>query len=195
MGKPVVIGGDNLPSSVGIGLTDLPNIEGASGPPAPPFWFWHHWVLSFKKDKYKPIWVTDVFSKQMLKQALKPCSAVLNSPCYWLSIVRILICIQFFILFIIMLMIVYILEDIWRFGMYLGRIEGRMLEKETAEVSSLCEFWIKINYLGPLVFTDYWSYWNCFIGCWFFNPFRPRAFSALVKFSAVNFHSLEFSFC
>ena len=33
---PVVIGGDNLPSSVGIGLTDLPNIgEGASGPPAP----------------------------------------------------------------------------------------------------------------------------------------------------------------
>jgi len=30
---PVVIGGDNLPSPVGIGLTDLPNI-----------WFWHHWI-------------------------------------------------------------------------------------------------------------------------------------------------------
>ena len=33
---PVVIGGDNLPSMVGIGLTDLPNIGGASGPPGPP---------------------------------------------------------------------------------------------------------------------------------------------------------------
>jgi hypothetical protein len=33
---PVVIGGDNLPSPVGIGLTDLPNIGGASGPPGPP---------------------------------------------------------------------------------------------------------------------------------------------------------------
>ena len=32
---PVVIGGDNLPSPVGIGLTDLPNIRGASSPPAP----------------------------------------------------------------------------------------------------------------------------------------------------------------
>ena len=32
----MVIGGDNLPSPVGIGLTDLPNIGGASGPPAPP---------------------------------------------------------------------------------------------------------------------------------------------------------------
>ena len=31
---PVVIGGDNLPSPVGIGLTDLPNIGG--GPVAPP---------------------------------------------------------------------------------------------------------------------------------------------------------------
>ena len=30
----VVIGGDNLPSPVGIGLTDLPNIGG--GPPGPP---------------------------------------------------------------------------------------------------------------------------------------------------------------
>jgi hypothetical protein len=28
---PVVIGGDNLPSPVGIGLTDLTNIAGASG--------------------------------------------------------------------------------------------------------------------------------------------------------------------
>ena len=33
---PVVIGGDNLPSPVPIGLTDLPNIGGASGPPGPP---------------------------------------------------------------------------------------------------------------------------------------------------------------
>ena len=31
---PVVIGGDNLPSLVGIGLTDLPNI-GGGGPVAP----------------------------------------------------------------------------------------------------------------------------------------------------------------
>ena len=36
MGGPVVIGGDNLPSLVGIGLTDLPNIGEASGPPGPP---------------------------------------------------------------------------------------------------------------------------------------------------------------
>jgi hypothetical protein len=36
MGVPVVIGGDNLPSPVEIGLTDLPNIGGASGPPGPP---------------------------------------------------------------------------------------------------------------------------------------------------------------
>ena len=33
---PVAIGGDNLPSPVGIGLTDPPNIGGASGPPGPP---------------------------------------------------------------------------------------------------------------------------------------------------------------
>ena len=33
---PVVIGGDNLPSPFVIGLTDLPNIGGASGPPGPP---------------------------------------------------------------------------------------------------------------------------------------------------------------
>ena len=33
---PVVIGGDNLPSPVQIGLNDLHNIEGASGPPGPP---------------------------------------------------------------------------------------------------------------------------------------------------------------
>jgi len=33
---PVVIGGDNLPSPVRIGLTDLTNIGGASGPPGPP---------------------------------------------------------------------------------------------------------------------------------------------------------------
>ena len=32
----MVIGGDNLPSLVAIGLTDLPNIGGASGPPGPP---------------------------------------------------------------------------------------------------------------------------------------------------------------
>ena len=31
-----MIDGDNLPSPVGIGLTDLPNIGGASGPPGPP---------------------------------------------------------------------------------------------------------------------------------------------------------------
>ena len=36
MGVPVVIAGDNLPSLVGTGLTDLPNIGGASGPPGPP---------------------------------------------------------------------------------------------------------------------------------------------------------------
>ena len=35
-GLPIVIGGDNLPSPVEIGLTDLPNIRGASGPPAGP---------------------------------------------------------------------------------------------------------------------------------------------------------------
>ena len=33
---PVVIGGDNLPSPVRIGLTDLQNIGGTSGPPGPP---------------------------------------------------------------------------------------------------------------------------------------------------------------
>ena len=33
---PVGIGGDNLPSPVRIGFTDLPNIGGASGPPGPP---------------------------------------------------------------------------------------------------------------------------------------------------------------
>ena len=33
---PVVIGGHNLPSPVGIGLTDLPGIGRASGPPGPP---------------------------------------------------------------------------------------------------------------------------------------------------------------
>ena len=33
---PVVIGGENLPSPVQVGLTDLQNIGGASGPPAPP---------------------------------------------------------------------------------------------------------------------------------------------------------------
>ena len=32
----VVIGGDNLPSPVRIGLTDLQNIRGASGPPGSP---------------------------------------------------------------------------------------------------------------------------------------------------------------
>ena len=36
LGVPVVIGVDNLPSPVGIGLTDLPNIGEASGPPGPP---------------------------------------------------------------------------------------------------------------------------------------------------------------
>ena len=36
LGVPVVIGGDDLPSPVQIGLNDLHNIEGASGPPGPP---------------------------------------------------------------------------------------------------------------------------------------------------------------
>ena len=36
MKGPVVIGGDNLPSPVRIGLTDLQNMGGASGPPGPP---------------------------------------------------------------------------------------------------------------------------------------------------------------
>ena len=36
MGGPVVIAGDNLPSPVRIGLTDLQIIGGASGPPGPP---------------------------------------------------------------------------------------------------------------------------------------------------------------
>ena len=36
MGRPVVIGEDNLLSLVRIGLTDLQNIGGASGPPGPP---------------------------------------------------------------------------------------------------------------------------------------------------------------
>ena len=35
LGVPVVIGGDNLPFPVGIGLADLPNIGGASGPLGP----------------------------------------------------------------------------------------------------------------------------------------------------------------
>ena len=36
MGVPVVIGGDNLPSSVEIGLTDQPNIGCAMAHPAHP---------------------------------------------------------------------------------------------------------------------------------------------------------------
>ena len=36
MGVPVVISGNNLPSPIVIGLTDLPNIGGATGPPGPP---------------------------------------------------------------------------------------------------------------------------------------------------------------
>ena len=35
IGGPVVIGGDNLPSPVRIGLTDLQNIGGPVAPPAP----------------------------------------------------------------------------------------------------------------------------------------------------------------
>ena len=35
-GGPVVMVGIICPPPVGIGLTDLPNIGGASGPPAPP---------------------------------------------------------------------------------------------------------------------------------------------------------------
>ena len=33
---PLVKGGQNLSLMVGIGLIDLPNIGGASGPPGPP---------------------------------------------------------------------------------------------------------------------------------------------------------------
>ena len=36
IGGPVVIGGENLPSPVRVGWTDLQNIGGASGPPGPP---------------------------------------------------------------------------------------------------------------------------------------------------------------
>jgi hypothetical protein len=36
LGVPVVNGGQNLPSLVGIGLTDLPNIGGPVPPPVPP---------------------------------------------------------------------------------------------------------------------------------------------------------------
>ena len=36
MGGPGAIGGDNLPSPVEIGLTDLPNIRGPVTPLAPP---------------------------------------------------------------------------------------------------------------------------------------------------------------
>ena len=36
MGGPILLGGDDLPSPVRIGLTDLPNIGGAMAPPAPP---------------------------------------------------------------------------------------------------------------------------------------------------------------
>ena len=42
MGVPVVIGGDNLHSPFGIGLTDLPNIGGPVAPLAPQFW--HHCI-------------------------------------------------------------------------------------------------------------------------------------------------------
>ena len=35
LGVSVAIGGYNQPSLVGIGLTDLPNIGGANGPPVP----------------------------------------------------------------------------------------------------------------------------------------------------------------
>ena len=35
MEGPVVIGGDNLPSPVGIGFTDLTNIRGPVAPPVP----------------------------------------------------------------------------------------------------------------------------------------------------------------
>ena len=45
---PKVIGGDNLPSLVGIGLTDLPNIGGASGPPGPPSSGTTEWYFATK---------------------------------------------------------------------------------------------------------------------------------------------------
>ena len=54
MGVPVVIGEDNLPSPVGIGFTDLPNIGGPVAPLAPPgsaitvsefsYYYEHPWI-------------------------------------------------------------------------------------------------------------------------------------------------------
>ena len=42
---PVLIGGDNLPSPIGIGLTDLPNIGG------------HHWMENMDKGLTVPKWM------------------------------------------------------------------------------------------------------------------------------------------
>ena len=51
LGGPVVIGGDNLPSPVWIGLTDLQNIGGGRGPPGPPPRFRHHCMYSELSNK------------------------------------------------------------------------------------------------------------------------------------------------
>ena len=47
LGLPIVIGGDNLPSPVGIGLTDLPNIGGTSGPGSGITGLWAHSSFSW----------------------------------------------------------------------------------------------------------------------------------------------------
>ena len=45
LGVPVLFGGHNLPSFVGIvGLTDLPRYGGAMAPPAPPGTTGLHWA-------------------------------------------------------------------------------------------------------------------------------------------------------
>ena len=61
MGVPVVIGGDNLPSPVGIRLIDLTNIGGgggggeATGPPGPPSSDVPAINLSFKAEVQKVV--------------------------------------------------------------------------------------------------------------------------------------------
>ena len=40
LGVPVVIGGDNLPSTVETGLSEMPNIGEASDPPVPASLIW-----------------------------------------------------------------------------------------------------------------------------------------------------------
>ena len=69
LGVPVVIGGDNLPSPVGIGLTDLPNIGGGGQwPPWPPR-FRHHcmykqWVTFLPASRVDDIFIVEKFSNK-----------------------------------------------------------------------------------------------------------------------------------